>query len=278
VNLRNGVGVSAMQTTRPLSTLLTVDDIRDWKSRNLAIGEKISALEAERADILRKLEAASVFYDQSRLVDEAPPKSAVAHIERNISFAEASEGAAKIGRVAKGTWTRAIRTALSAHFRGIAIPKLKAELSRGELGDLIQGNDKGFYGAIDKLQRQGELQKYKGRIFSKENFESFQNRVLLGEEADIPDSEHNDSRSSPFMVATLDLIQSHRSGIDSASLIAKLGLIPELKGFLKNKTYAYNVFKRFVDRGQVKKIDSKFYPLDSEIQSSRVDLLEAKMS
>lgn len=278
MNLRKGVGALAMQTTRPLSTLLTVDDIRDWKSRNLEIGEQISALEAERADILRKLEAASVFYDQSRLIDEAPPKSAVAHIERKTSFGEAAEGVAKAGRVAKGTWTRAIRAAVSSHFRGISIPKLKAELSRGELGDLIQVNDKGFYGAVDKLQRQSELQKYKGRIFSKENFKSFQNKVLSGEEADIPDSEHNDGRSSPFMVATLDLIQSHRSGIDSASLIAKLGSIPELSGFLKNKTYAYNVFKRFVDRGQVKKIDSKFYPLDSEIQSSQVELLEAKMN
>lgn len=216
------------------TVLLTADDIAQWKADLERIDAKILRLHAQRDDLQRKLDAAQVFLSVERQPAPVQPPP-----QREY-----------------GVWTNAIRGVLSEKSDGLSVAQMREALSVSGMADKLKENDKGFYGAINKLASKGEIVKDGDRCFLASAHRSYVEAVAAGLRQPI---QVDDNSRSPIAKVVLDFVRQRPDGVSSAQLVAYLRSLPAYQRQIdRNATYAYNVFSRLLRRGNLIK-EGKIY-------------------
>jgi len=141
---------------------------------------------------------------------------------------------------------------------------LRAGIDLGPLSERLRTSDKGLYGAMSKLESAGEIVRHNGRMFDPAVLDEFKRRVAAGEIEDVAPPVAPE-RPSPMGDAIVSFINTHPFGVEGGEIAAHLKSIPQFTSVVtKNKTAAYNVIKRLLDRGKIRKVGTQYLPLEKE--------------
>jgi hypothetical protein len=158
------------------------------------------------------------------------------------------------------SWTDAMMSVVSA---------AQGPLTYNELRDRMQNGpsrgrtwtDKSFYGAMGKLDEKGQLIRHKGHVFSVAAYERFQMDIAAGRAKDF-DAATPNRQPSALGKLMAGIVANQPIGLSSAHIIGIVRQNPEFaEAVEKNKTFAYNVLKSLVDKGEITKRDGLYFPI-----------------
>jgi hypothetical protein len=156
------------------------------------------------------------------------------------------------GRHKEGTWTRTILDIVAPTIHPMAYSDLKSEILRTSFGDRLRQGDKAFYTGIDKLHGEGLIVRYKGHAFSPAGFKKFEADLAAGMVRDLHFA--NPSHESPMGEAITAMMKNRPRGAQSGNIVWELRKNPDFAAALeKNPTHLYNVLKRLVSKGILRK-------------------------
>lgn len=240
--------MSSLSPNTDVVAKLVSEQIPYWESQMELQNEIIAKAERERARFQEMIETGKKLAD---LVGVPVPSSG-----RNLHPLTRTRLAEARGR-REGTWMTEIMRVLADEERGASYDDLKAGIELGAFAERLKQSDKGLYGGVAKLEATGELVKYKGRLFASGAFQTFQARLAAGEIEDITEVEK--SRPSPMAEAILSFVFSHGPAA-SRDIVDHLRGMHDFEAVVnKNRTSAYNVITRLVDRNQLQKKDGHYY-------------------
>jgi hypothetical protein len=149
----------------------------------------------------------------------------------------------------------------------VSYPEAKAEVLKSDLAEKFQQSDKGFYNAIARLNKAGDIVAYKGHLFAPAAYQKFKEDLAAGRVRDL--RVENAAHRSPIGEATLDILRRRKAGAESGHLSWELKKNAEFAKIIeKNKTHPYNVFARLIKMRQVTKRGKRYYALREEAPSS----------
>lgn len=238
---------------------LISEQIPFWESQLLKQAEIIEKAERERERLKEMIDASMKLAQLAGVKPEGAGRQL--HPLTRTRIGEA-RGRREV------TWMTEIMRVLSEEARGASYEDLRAGIELGPLSERLAQSDKGLYGGVAKLEAAGELSKYKGRLFTTGLFADFQQKVLAGEMEDI--SEVEKARPSPMGDAILYFINAN-PGAASRDVVEHLRAMQEFEAVVnKNKTSAYNVLTRLVERRQLLKQDGSYYIAKNDESSQAV--------
>lgn len=131
--------------------------------------------------------------------------------------AAAAIGPPKMGRTKaeRGTWTSEIMILLEDRADGIETGDLKTALSEGPMSERAHSSPNAFYNALSKLESQGVVKKYKGRVFTTARLDDFLARVERGEVQDLAGR----SGAGTIVDALADVVAMHPEGISPRDVV-----------------------------------------------------------
>lgn len=239
-------------SNRADDALLKRSDLEQWEHECAELDKQINELRQRRDEVARRLERTrELLREIGRLTgDPAKRRETASPIVQTTPTR----------RRGKVSWTREISRILRENAGPVGFRELRAEIERGPLAERMARSDKGFYGAVGKLEKRGDLVKYKGWLFDPGAFRTFQHELAAGMRDDLEDKTHQ--RSSPMGNRILEILSRHPNGIESKRLVEELKRDPAFADVIKrNATSAYNVFTRLVKRGEIRKEGRVYYPL-----------------
>jgi hypothetical protein len=157
-----------------------------------------------------------------------------------------------------GTWTACIRDIVAPTLRPWPYSEVKAALVNTHVGPLLERSDKAFYGAIEKLERDEIIKRYKGHLFSPEGYRNFMAALKEQRVRDLkfPNLAHR----SILGDAVASMMKGKTDGAESGRIIFELCRDPELaEAISKNKTHIYNVLNRLVAQDVLRKVGKRYY-------------------
>jgi len=237
--------------------LYTLADWERSKSRCKEIKDEILALQEE----LSEEEANVAFGD--RLIKKRGGASVFITYEPS-NPQPAVQAPETLDRV---TWTEEI-THHVTEAGIISYPKLRQKVADGPLGKRLARSDKGFYGALAKLEMRGVLIRHNDHAFTLTAFEDYERQVEAGEREEIVSE--TASRSSPMSAAILDYLAKQARPMKSIEILSFLRAQPPFSKTLKgNSGSLYNNLARLVARGiLIKDDDRKTYSLPPNEEGS----------
>ena len=180
-------------------------------------------------------------------------RTTVVHASASPPASQPSATRARLSKPARGEWNPLISMIALTSDRPVSYPEAREEIRRLR-PDLAEHMDqtefKGFYHAIRRMTKSGEIVSYKGHIFAPDLFRKFKADLDAGliNDIDVPNAAYR----SPVGEAILAILERRRAGAESGHLIWELQKDPELAAVItRNKSHAYNVIKRLKDRGQI---------------------------
>jgi hypothetical protein len=277
--------------------LVSQSQIVRWEREYAALGERIQKIEDRRVIIKTMIDAARALIPAAGATEQAAQKSTPRTSRRStirrkrktgklrkrapatrmaVATSEpadspvtppqaAGSAVRKRGRRPEtGEWKPIIRLIVqTAPAQPVSYSEAKAEILKSELADKFQKSDKGFYNAIARLNKAGEIIAYKGHLFAPDVFRKFQEDLAAGRVRELRMA--NAAHRSPMGEATLDILSRRKAGAESGHLIWELRKNPEFAAAIdKNKTHPYNVFARLVKTGEVIKRGKRYYYPRSE--------------
>jgi hypothetical protein len=260
----------------PTSDDLSADDldgpspaeVARWRAQHERIQAQIKGLSA-KADHLQVLidAAAPLLKSEEKAPVKALPKP------RIINTRVAKKRPVKVKRVPRrraitlrgrpegATWTSTIHSILKGMGRGLTHDDLRVELAKGPFAERLEENDKSFYGAIGKLVDRNDVVRHNGWLFDAGTHAKFMADVAAGRVLDLPPAK-NAGQRSPVGEAIKSFMAKQNAGATSSEIIEMLKRIddPEIGPAVeKNKTFAYNVMSRLVERGVLTKGGGRYF-------------------
>ena len=241
----------------PTGVLLTMDDVRRWKSELREIGANMEKLQARADDLTRKLSAAALFLDVRAVSDDAPDQvPAVA--EEEDALKDEAQGATLVRvrrrrRISVGlTWAEVVKRAVEGAEIGMTYAEMRKFAASSELGPKLEMSDKGYHNAIGRLARDGVIVREHGRLFTHKAYQRFMKEVAEGRQSTVVPMP---LAHSPMGEAILKIVQA-QPGITGKATIAELRKNPEFNATLTpHQTGAYNIIARLAKRRQIVRRD-----------------------
>src|SRR5690606_24222360 len=134
--------------------------------------------------------------------------------------------------------------------------ELREAVAQSVLGPKLAENDKGFYGAVQKLSERGAVIRKGGFMFSPAAFEEYERRVKQGLEKEIVGSPTR--RPAPLEDEVKRFLDGRADGAVGREVIDHIVSVPEFKeAASRNSTGVYNVLSRMVKRERIRKIGQR---------------------
>jgi hypothetical protein len=161
-------------------------------------------------------------------------------------------------------WKPLVRLIIeTAPHQPVSYPEAKAEILKSELAERFRQSDKGFYNAISRMHKAGEIVAYKGHLFMPGAYAQFEENLRAGRVADL--RVENAAHHSPMGEAMLDILRGRKAGAESGHLIWELKKNPIFATQIeKNKSHPYNVIARLAKTNQVIKRGKRYFILVNE--------------
>lgn len=229
--------------------ILSEGDLVSWREEIARIDAETRALATRRDLLSRRLEAAAEFMSLLREDPAGAPSGSGAGQPVEV---------ADFGQI---NWVDIVRDGVGAYPMGVIMHEFKEEVADSPAGARLRVTDKGYYKAIDRLVRRGELIKHKGRLFSPAAHRRYMAAVARGEIEDVqaPNPGH-----SPLVEAARQMIEDE-PGITSGRVVEQLRDHPLVGPTLAPKpTAVYNMISRLRDRRLVIKVGLRLYPATEE--------------
>lgn len=245
------------------SPLLTVEDIFRLKADYEADVRLLNELPARIELKKRKYDAALLFappgFDPDAPSSPAPAPSAEpdAPSEGEKQFELVPEGEDEHddqpGRV---TWIGRLAKLLESADQGMSHQEALTRLKQTPLGVRQSAGDKGFYNAVARLEKRGDLIKNGGLLYSRR----LANEMAARGEA-LPDvSIETRRRSGGSAAAALSVLRLHPDGLDAGRLREELAKLPGLpESLTKHSHYIYNVLSTLMGQGEITKNETGVY-------------------
>lgn len=239
--------------------LLTIADVRRWEDDVRRIDDEISRLTAERAEVKKMLDAASLFIGRapepvSTEVEPVSPPEEHDSVDEAASPPEelVMNGIVLAEHIKEGTWASTVLNIVRPAEKGLTYAEVREAALASPLGPKLRKSDKGYHNSIGRLARSGVLVREHGRLFTPEAYERFKAAVAIGEmSAVVPQPFVH----SPMGEAILHIVQD-RPGIIGKEIIGELRKDAEFNATLTpHETGAYNIIARLVKRRQIVRRD-----------------------
>ena len=248
----------------PSGVLLTTADIHAMRDEYARAERDLNELDRRRAEIEARREAAKAKLTQieallSLLGITAPTVDNEPSSEPPSSpVGEAAEP--RPNRRGKGKrvgWADQIVAALKAGpYQSLSYPDLRAAMMEGPLAENLKESEKGYYNALARLQKGGEIAKEGSRLFTREGLSLYEHARARGE---IDESFVSSFRPSPMAESILLFVEEEGPYVTAAAIVAHLKADHRFAGVVgRNQTAAYNVLARLIQRGQLVKGDGGY--------------------
>ena len=237
--------------------LLTVADIVRYKADYEADVRLLEELPARIKLKKRKYEAALMFappgFDPDTPVAVTPARLPIPtrqpepEPDKPFELVQEAEEIETEGRV---TWIGELRRLLAAANRGVAHQEALASLKSTPLGDRTSAGDKGFYNAVSRLEKRGELVKASGLLYSKKMADEM---VARGEP--LPgQSLESRRRAGSSAAIVLQVLREHPEGLIAPDLKDAAAAVPGApESIAKHGQYIYNVLSTLIGQCEVEK-------------------------
>lgn len=148
------------------------------------------------------------------------------------------------------TWIGELSRVLDVSTRGLPHREVLETLKATELGGRPSEGDKGFYGAVARLEKKGRLVKNGGLLYSAKLVAQMK---AQGEE--LPDmSLEARRRSGGSAAVVLQVLRESPDGMDAAQIRDAVGGLPGMPGSIaKHAHYIYNVLAPLIGQAEVTK-------------------------
>lgn len=241
-------------------TLLTVEDVLQWKARIEEIVQETHALKNERDALEKKLAAVEVIFGSIPKVG-APLSHPLPIAPPDVSARRIQE-APREHEGERDSWPVEILKIFEPKRGPLSYEQLKSEVKAGHLQDEFAKSEKGYYHGISRLLKRGQLAKHKGWLIRPEDLQAIKSEVLLGLRSEIP--EFTATRVSPMAEAIKGFLADNSRGVGGGEVIAHLKSDDRFRDtLLRNATGGYNVLGRLLDRGEITKEGKLYYPLEA---------------
>ena len=156
------------------------------------------------------------------------------------------------------TWIGELARVLDEADRGLSHLEALTMLKETPLGEKPSAGDKGFYNAIARLEKRGDLHKSGGRIYSKKLVMEMEAR---GEP--LPDvTIETRRRAGGTASVVIEILKTHPSGLDANQLRKVAADMPGVPSSMSKHThYIYNVLGTLMGQGFIVKGDDGLYRL-----------------
>src|SRR6266705_1197397 len=228
--------------------LLTVGDIRELESAIAADVRHRYELDTRISEKRKRLEAAKLFLPQAaeRPVQKPKPTRSAHKGVRN-----APKSARRING-ARLTWASEVSKVLNESKTGISHQDLLAELSKTALGDNVSNGAKGFYNAVARLTKAGEVVKSGGLLYSFKLAQEIRDR---GEA--LPSRVVGRGGSSSIV---LGILHDHPHGLSGPQIKEIAGKHPDAPPSIREHgQYIYNVLGSLQRSGLITKHEGKYW-------------------
>jgi hypothetical protein len=253
--------MTASSHTMPEGVLLTTEHIRRWEEGLRRIDDEIDRLSSNRKLLEQKLAAAALFYDVSEDRDDGGH-----HRTSEETFESAGDlpptvnGATpetqKDTRRRNGdepTWAEIVIEAVKSADMGVTYAEMRSFAAASALGAKLEISDKGYYNAISRLAKGGDIVRKHGRLFTQEAFRRF---IKAVEEGQASTTIPQPIAHSPMGEAILTIVKQQPGKLNGKGVIGELRRDPEFDAALTpHETGAYNVIARLVRREQIVRRD-----------------------
>ena len=163
----------------------------------------------------------------------------------------------------RSDWKSVIREIALTSNGPVSYAEAREEIKKTKLAERLESSDKGFYGAIAKLNKAKEIVAYKGHIFAPAVFAKFKADLDAGWTKDLKIA--NAAHHSPMGEAIAKMMRSRPNGAESGHIIWELRKNSEFaEAIEKNKTHPYNVLARMLSKGELKKRGKRYYSPEVE--------------
>lgn len=153
-----------------------------------------------------------------------------------------------------GTWSSEIYRAVANATEGMTFAEIKAAMAETDIGTRLTTNPNGFYNGIARLEKLGDVVKYKGRLFSRQMYNEFKVKVARGEVEDL-----SGEGDKPTVAAALvEIINRHPEGITPREMVAEAGRPP----VDASPASVYNNLSKVAARRMAVRDGGKYYPLN----------------
>jgi hypothetical protein len=215
---------------------------RDLDSLVHAFEEMRNRIEERRADFDAAMRFKPPGFDlDEALATIAPPALTEPPEPEEEEEEDDDEGDDKI------TWVGEVRRILTESGKGWTYRDLLAELKKGPLGERSTPKEKGFYTAIAKVQDREEAMKSGNMLYSMALYKELK-------AAGVPLPKAQSNREGRGVIVIRELLTKHSKGL-TAILLKQLmrGEEDIPRSFFDHSQYIYNVLKRLVEDGEIKK-------------------------
>ncbi len=235
--------------------LLSTDHVAAWLGRlkeldakDEAARKEAEARDVERRQLLSKIEALKVLGVDLGLEQPGVP------VQSSAEF-RLEPPADRHGRV---TWVSEVLRVRDQFRKPMSFEDYRVEIDAGPLAGEYEKSDKGFYHAISRLQKRGDLVKHRGWLFHPSDFQDYRASVERGAD-ELPSVENK--RPSPMGDAVKEFLLQNQGGVKSGDIVQHLKEDERFRETLeKNATGAYNVIARLAKRGEIRKEGRTVYP------------------
>jgi len=145
---------------------------------------------------------------------------------------------------ARITWSNEMRRVLAGLTEGISYSDLLSEIAKGELGAHRSKGDKGFYQAIKRLTKSGEIVKSKGLIYPAKVAEEFKARGM-----ELPARGVDRGGSRTIIRA---ILAKHPNGLSGPQIQEAAAQHPDAPPSIRaHKHYVYNILGQMKKAGEI---------------------------
>ncbi|MCW2272997.1 hypothetical protein GJ654_02700 [Rhodoblastus acidophilus] len=252
--------------------LLTAGDVKKLEDEYARMTAEIADIEARRKEIesrrdeindrlgkIRELMTALGLADRLTVAQSFGPSPRGDPASGDIS--DPSE----VGESHRSPWIKEILNHLkSAPYESMTSAELREHVECGELANLLKVSDKGYYHAIGRLARQGIITKENNRLFTVAGLEKYK--------ADgSPALPHGavSQRKSPMADEIIAFIEVSGGSARAGEIVSHLLTVEPFAGPVRrNKSSAYNVLARLVDRGHLERLEGAVYKVPETNEAS----------
>lgn len=240
--------------------LLTAADI--WKR-----SEELRELERKIADFsARRDEVSEWLRKVSSLIGDEKLRGIVGYYPVRVV-----DRVSPSTRSGKLIFTDFIEDYVRERARGVDYKELREAAWGSPLKETMERTDKTFHSAIGKLVEQKRLIRHNHRLYTLSAYEEHLQRVKRGEVDGNPPAAPT-YRSSPMAESIKRHVGRHPTGIKSRDIITFIGGMEEFAEVVgRNTTSVYNVISRLVQRGEIRKSGTTYFPPNGGNENSGSD-------
>jgi hypothetical protein len=146
-----------------------------------------------------------------------------------------------------GTWASELVASVRHAQKGLTLAEIREMLAKGPMALRLKMNPNGFYTAINRAEEGGEIERYRGRVFTPTLLKVFHANVAAGVWDDLEDE---------TVSSTMRLVLEYIRGNPGAE---KREVVAALKGKSSNQA-VYTNLQKALSRELIRKEGDRFFP------------------